>query len=128
MMHNSPAGTPLAGPAGNPGMLGFTTYGCPVYSAGPTVLYIETMFIEIMPSVLEWIRQVAHEGKNYKNEEVHVYGDEIPREDDLTWANWGKDDTLGEKKDDSSVDLEKLRDMVAKLVTEQEGVSATEGW
>jgi hypothetical protein len=57
--------------------LGFTAYGCPVYSAGEQVLITETALIEAQPAVLQWMQQVALEGAAYKNEAIEILGDEI---------------------------------------------------
>jgi len=74
-MHQDPLGTAVAGPNGNPSVPGFTTYGCPVFSAGPDAVLSETLLIEAQPSVLEWLQKVAAEGEDYKNPVVEIFGD-----------------------------------------------------
>ncbi|AEO65667.1 uncharacterized protein THITE_56097, partial [Thermothielavioides terrestris NRRL 8126] len=76
VIHHTPVDTPVAGPSGNPGASGFTSFGCPVYSAGPAAKYTETMLIEAQREVVSWIQQVALAGDAYKNEVFAVFGEE----------------------------------------------------
>ncbi|KAK4041973.1 Arb2 domain-containing protein [Parachaetomium inaequale] len=85
MMHHTPLDTPVAGPGGNPGAAGFTSYGCPVYSAGEARV-IETMLIEAQPAVLNWMQQVALEGEAYKNAVVEIYGEEEVGQGSSWWG------------------------------------------
>ncbi|KAK4239149.1 hypothetical protein C8A03DRAFT_32764 [Achaetomium macrosporum] len=75
IIHHTPLDTPIAGSGGNPGAAAFTSYGCPVYSAGDTKV-TETMLIDAQPAVLSWIQRVALEGDVYKNEEMEIFGEE----------------------------------------------------
>ncbi|KXX76388.1 hypothetical protein MMYC01_207296 [Madurella mycetomatis] len=53
----------------------FTSFGCPVYSAGGAIM-TEKLLIETQSSVLGWIQQVTFEGEAYKNEEFEIIGEE----------------------------------------------------
>jgi myosin heavy subunit len=75
MIHHTPLDTPIAGPSGNPGAAGFTSFGCPVFSAGDAQV-TETMPIEAQATVLKWIQQVALQGETYKNEIVEILGED----------------------------------------------------
>jgi hypothetical protein len=106
IIHHTPLDTPVAGAGGNPGAAGFTSFGCPVFSAGEAQV-TETMLIDAQPAVLKWIEQVAMEGEAYKNVEFEIFGEEgtgITTEQlDSPWgapetdAN-GENDTEAEKK------------------------------
>ncbi|KAL2257160.1 hypothetical protein VTK26DRAFT_588 [Humicola hyalothermophila] len=99
VIHNTPVGTPIAGSGGNPRAVGFTSFGCPVYSAGPAAAMTELMLIEVQSSVLQWIQEVATAGEAYKNDVIEVYVDEVQEVDD-TWGDYqsdpGKEDDKGE--------------------------------
>ena len=88
LIHHAPLDNPVAGPGGNPGIMGFTSYGCPVYSAGESRV-TETMLIDAQPAVLKWIQKVALEGEAYKNEAVEVFGDEGGITSVETDSPWG---------------------------------------
>ncbi|KAK4125268.1 hypothetical protein N657DRAFT_633134 [Parathielavia appendiculata] len=75
IIHHTHLGSPVAGAGGNPGAAGFTSFGCPVFSAGDTQV-TETMLIEAQPAVLNWIQQVALEGETYKNVVLRIFGEE----------------------------------------------------
>lgn len=88
MIHHTPLETPIAGPSGNPGAAGFTSFGCPVFSAGKAQV-TETIPVEAQSAVLKWIQQVALHGEAYKNEVVEIFGedDSGPAADGGSW--WG---------------------------------------
>lgn len=88
LIHHTPLDNPVAGPRGNPGIMGFTSYGCPVYSAGEAKV-TETMLIDAQPAVLKWIQQVALKGEAYKNEVVEVFGDEGGVKSEEIDSPWG---------------------------------------
>jgi hypothetical protein len=75
IIHHTPLDTPVAGAGGNPGAAGFTSFGCPVFSAGEAQV-TETMLIEAQPAVLRWIEQVVMEGEAYKNVDFEIFGEE----------------------------------------------------
>ncbi|EAQ89610.1 hypothetical protein CHGG_06229 [Chaetomium globosum CBS 148.51] len=75
MIHHTPLDTPIAGPSGNPGAAGFTSFGCPVFSAGKAQV-TETIPIEAQSAVLQWVQQVALQGEAYKNEVVEIFGED----------------------------------------------------
>jgi hypothetical protein len=107
MMHHTPLDTPVAGPGGNPGAAGFTSYGCPVYSAGEAQV-IETMLIEAQPAVLCWMQQVALEGEAYKNAVVEIYGEEEVGQRSSWWGvpeeNGNEDNEAETQKDTKGAD------------------------
>jgi hypothetical protein len=109
MMHHTPLDTPVAGPGGNPGAAGFTSYGCPVYSAGEAQV-IETMLIEAQPAVLSWMQQVALEGEAYKNAVVEIYGEEEVGQRSSWWGvpeeNGNQDNEAETQKDTKGADGE----------------------
>ncbi|KAL2166931.1 hypothetical protein VTG60DRAFT_1928 [Thermothelomyces hinnuleus] len=74
IIHHAHLDTPVAGPEGCPDTAGFTSYGCPVFSAG-TAKETETMLIEAQSAVLKWMQEVAMEGTAYKNAVVEIFGD-----------------------------------------------------
>ncbi|KAL2142415.1 hypothetical protein VTI28DRAFT_1187 [Corynascus sepedonium] len=74
IIHGAPLDTPLAGPGGNPSMVGLTSYGCPIFSAGGAK-ETETMLIEAQSAVLKWMKEVALKGEEYKNAVVEIFGD-----------------------------------------------------
>ncbi|KAL2269086.1 hypothetical protein VTJ83DRAFT_3932 [Remersonia thermophila] len=83
ILHDTPLDSIVAGPSGNPAAGGFTSYGCPVYSAGPNARYVETMLIEAQSAILDWTQKVAARGDAYRNEDVEIIGE--AEEDDGTW-------------------------------------------
>ncbi|KAK3901511.1 Arb2 domain-containing protein [Staphylotrichum tortipilum] len=89
VIHHTPLDTPISGAGGNPGAGTFTSFGCPVYSAGEAQV-TETIFIEAQPAVLRWIQQVALEEEAYKNEVLEIFGEEgngiTSEELDLPWG------------------------------------------
>jgi len=110
LIHHTPLDNPVAGPGGNPGIMGFTSYGCPVYSAGESRV-TETMLIDAQPAVLKWIQKVALEGEAYKNEVVEVFGDEggvTSEETDSPWgiseADAAPNNEIAQKTDAKAVD------------------------
>ncbi|KAK4102927.1 hypothetical protein N658DRAFT_551505 [Parathielavia hyrcaniae] len=74
-IHHTQLDNPIAGAGGNPGAAGFTSFGCPVFSAGDSVV-TETILIEAQPAVLNWIHQVALKGVTYKNVVLEIFGEE----------------------------------------------------
>ncbi|KAL1843270.1 hypothetical protein VTJ49DRAFT_2379 [Mycothermus thermophilus] len=88
ILHDAPLDSIVAGPSGNPAAGGFTSYGCPVYSAGPKAHYIETMLIEAQTAVLDWTQEVAVKGETYRNEKIEIISE--TEEDDGTWASYMK--------------------------------------
>ncbi|KAK4149289.1 hypothetical protein C8A00DRAFT_38107 [Chaetomidium leptoderma] len=106
IIHHTPLDTPVAGAGGNPGAAGFTSFGCPVYSAGEAQV-TETMLIEAQPAVLEWIQEVALEGAAYKNAVIEVFGEEgsgITTEE-LDSA-WGAPETNASEEDEAKARTE----------------------
>ncbi|KAK4136941.1 hypothetical protein BT67DRAFT_398629 [Trichocladium antarcticum] len=99
IIHHEPLDTPLAGPSGNPGVIGFTSFGCPVYSAGEADV-VEMLLVEAQPAILKWIQEVALEGEAYKNEVFEIFG-EKPEDVDTPWGPRGSDTDAeqGEVKD-----------------------------
>lgn len=98
MIHHTPLDTPIAGPSGNPGAAGFTSFGCPVFSAGNAQV-TETIPIEAQSTVLKWVQQVALQGEAYKNEIVEIFGEDgsgIAAEDD----SWGTPQADGKDDDE----------------------------
>ncbi|KAK4181418.1 Arb2 domain-containing protein [Triangularia setosa] len=73
-IHQTPLDNPIVGALGNPTAMGFTSFGCPAYSAGEANVD-ELMLIETHYSVLNWLEKVALQGEAYKNEDVQVFGD-----------------------------------------------------
>jgi hypothetical protein len=116
MLHHAPLDTPVAGACGNPGAAGFTSYGCPVFSAGEAYV-TETMLIETQPAVLSWMQEVALQGEAYKNEVVDIFGEEdsgITTEE--PYPTWGPPETDVPEEDeakDKTVDT-KARDNAVK--------------
>lgn len=98
MIHHTPLDIPIAGPSGNPGAAGFTSFGCPVFSAGNAQV-TETIPIEAQSTVLKWVQQVALQGEAYKNEIVEIFGEDgggIAAEDD----SWGTPQADGKDDDE----------------------------
>ncbi|KAK3298587.1 Arb2 domain-containing protein [Chaetomium fimeti] len=89
MIHHTPLDNPIAGPNGNPGAAGFTSFGCPVFSAGKAQV-TETIPVEAQSAVLKWMQQVAMEGEAYKNDIIDIFGEDgggIVTEGNSSW--WG---------------------------------------
>lgn len=87
IIHHTPLDNPVAGACGNSRSSTFTSFGCPVYSAGGAIM-MEQLLIEAQSSVLGWIQQVALEGEAYKNEEFEIIGEENGRYVELEEARW----------------------------------------
>lgn len=68
---NAPLGTPIANPGGNPHTVYFTSYGCPVFSAGEPY-YTELALIKSKGLVLPWMTEVYRAGAGYVNPTLHV--------------------------------------------------------
>lgn len=113
MLSHTPLDTLIAGPGGNPGAAGFTSYGCPVLSAGEAQL-TETMLIETQSAVLSWIQEVALQGEAYKNEVVEIFGEEGgSMSTEEPYPTWGPPETdaaedkgKGKAKEDTKEDTE----------------------
>ncbi|KAK0671192.1 Arb2 domain-containing protein [Cercophora samala] len=107
-IHHTPLDNPIAGSFGNPGTLGFTSFGCPAFSAGEANM-TEVMLIETHDSVLNWLEKVALLGEAYYNEDVQIYGDEdgvIPEEILHAWGEKDLKGTEAEVKESESPALE----------------------
>lgn len=95
IISDEPLGTPLANAGGNPHTMTFTSYGCPVLSAGEPY-YSERAFVKSKGHVLPWMEEVYREGKSYVNPEREVtFKDDTPPEDVPTWSGtpWPQDDS-----------------------------------
>ncbi|KAK4447495.1 Arb2 domain-containing protein [Podospora aff. communis PSN243] len=71
----SPVDTAIAGPGGNAVCPMFTSYGCPVFSAGEKCNMTETILIKAEKCVLKWLLQVTEQGEEYKNDTVEILGE-----------------------------------------------------
>jgi hypothetical protein len=85
-------------------VIGFSSFGCPVYSAGEANV-VETLLVEAQPAVLKWIQEVALKGEDYKNEVFEIFG-EKPDDIDTPWGQPGSDtaEEHGEAKDKKESD------------------------
>ncbi|GAB1311623.1 Arb2 domain-containing protein [Madurella fahalii] len=92
VIHHTPLDNPVAGAGGNPRAATFTSFGCPVYSAGDAIL-TEQLLIEAQLGVLGWIQQVALEGEAYKNEEFEIIGEENGHCIEPEEGMWGTSET-----------------------------------
>ncbi|KAK0632239.1 Arb2 domain-containing protein [Immersiella caudata] len=70
----SAADTAIAGPGGNAQCPAFTSYGCPVFSAGENCNMTETILIKAEECVLKWLLQVTEQGEGYKNPAFEIVG------------------------------------------------------
>ncbi|KAK4196174.1 Arb2 domain-containing protein [Triangularia verruculosa] len=90
-IHHTPLDNAVAGSMGNPAAVGFTSFGCPTYSAGEAGI-VEMLLIETHDSVLNWLKTVALEGGEYQNEDIQIFGDHdetAPEEMLSAWAENG---------------------------------------
>ncbi|KAK0628189.1 hypothetical protein B0T17DRAFT_144160 [Bombardia bombarda] len=103
ILHHAPLDTPVAGPKGNPKLFTFTSFGCPVFSAGDA-LVTEMALVEAQPAILKWIQQVALEGDAYKNPDVVVVEDDEEEEEveDVDGASVNVHPELSEQQSASS--------------------------
>lgn len=75
----------MANPDGNPHTVYFTSYGCPVLSAGEPY-YTELAFIKSKSLVLPWMTEVYRAGAGYVNPTLNVtFRDENFR-DEPAWS------------------------------------------
>ncbi|KAK0737485.1 Arb2 domain-containing protein [Apiosordaria backusii] len=95
-IHQTPLDNPIAGSLGNPAAVGFTSFGCPAYSAGEANM-TELMLIEAHDSVLKWLEKVALEGEAYKNEDVQIFGDDDGAIPEDMLHGWGEGGENGEE-------------------------------
>jgi len=72
MVHDSPLGTLVAGPSGDPKSVAFTTFGCNVYSGGPDAVTTDTLLIAAQKQILLWMERVAIQGDSYVNPSLKV--------------------------------------------------------
>lgn len=56
---SSKVDTCLADSSGNPRHPSFTSFGCPVYSAGPCGSFVELILIEAHSTILGWLQRVS---------------------------------------------------------------------
>ncbi|KAF2967572.1 hypothetical protein GQX73_g6002 [Xylaria multiplex] len=87
-----PLGLVLSGDSGNPHTTTFTSFGCPVFSAGETQ-HVETLFIASYPVVLDWLQEVADthaQDKPYKNPAFTVTYSDVP-DDTVDWVDCKKE-------------------------------------
>ncbi|KAI0449469.1 Arb2 domain-containing protein [Xylaria acuta] len=86
---SEPLGMILSGPTGNRNTTTFTSFGCPVFSAGEP-LHVETLFITSHATVLDWLQEVADNStktKPYKNPVFTVdYSDGSAENNN--WNDW----------------------------------------
>ncbi|KAL1882048.1 hypothetical protein VTK73DRAFT_2762 [Phialemonium thermophilum] len=59
IIHHDPLNFPVAGPEGKSKEMAFTTFGCPVFSAGETANMTELLLIETHKAILQWMQEVA---------------------------------------------------------------------
>lgn len=130
-IHHTPLDNPIAGSFGNPGALGFTSFGCPAFSAGEANM-TELMLIETHHSVLNWLENVALLGEAYRNEDVQRYGDDdgvIPEEVLQAWGEKDVEDTKkhmkGTEKDMEETEAEIKKDELHALEDGNSGHDST---
>lgn len=81
---NEPLGTPLANPGGNSRTVTFTSYGCPVLSAGEPY-YTERALVASKGHVLPWMDGVYRAGERYVNPELQVAFEDETFEEPPAW-------------------------------------------
>ncbi|KAI0531592.1 Arb2 domain-containing protein [Xylaria digitata] len=94
-----PLGLVLSGDSGNSHTTTFTSFGCPVFSAGEAQ-HVETLFISSYPVVLDWIQEVTNThamNKPYKNPVFTVVYSDVP-DDSSDWVDC-KDEVDGAEDD-----------------------------
>lgn len=130
-IHHTPLDNPIAGSFGNPGALGFTSFGCPAFSAGEANM-TELMLIETHHSVLNWLENVALLGEAYRNEDVQIYGDDdgvIPEEVLQAWGEKDVEETekhmKGTEKDMEETEAEIKKDELHALEDGKSGHDST---
>lgn len=81
----APLGTAMANPGGNPNTVYFTSYGCPVLSAGESY-YTELALIKSKSLVLPWMDEVYRAGGAYVNPELDVTFRDESFADEPAWS------------------------------------------
>lgn len=105
----------MSNPGGNPNTVYFTSYGCPVLSAGERY-YTELALIKSKGLVLPWMREVYNAGGAYVNPELEVTFRDESFADEPAWS--GKPWALPDGDDSTS---SARRPHAAQVQDEDEG-------
>ncbi|KAI3338028.1 hypothetical protein F4824DRAFT_96758 [Ustulina deusta] len=122
-----PLGLILSGPSGNPHTTTFTSFGCPVFSAGEPQ-HVETLFIASHVAVLDWLQEVADtpaEKKPYVNPLFTVVYSDGANEDN-TWGDGKVEENGYSESSGAAVDEGRLKIITRDNVVENDNVDGDE--